>query len=89
MDFEVRKRFVLAICAWGSLLYSVESQGMTTLKMKREAARKQAKDRPKEREFLKFWKRKYSAKIKPRKVQCMRIEKILLFNILYSSSYSL
>lgn len=62
---------------------------MTTLKRKREASREQAKDRPKEREFLKFWKRKYSAKIKPRKIQYMRIEKILLFNILYSSGYPL
>lgn len=50
MDFEVRKRFVLAICAWESLLCSVEFQGITTLKMKREAAREQAKDRPKERD---------------------------------------
>ena len=58
MHFEVRKWFVLAICAWESLLYNVEFQGMTTLKMERQQENKQRKDRPKEREFLKFWKRK-------------------------------
>lgn len=31
-------------------------QGMTTLKMERQQENKQRKDRPKEREFLKFWK---------------------------------
>lgn len=72
MDFEVRKWFVLAICAWESLLYIVEFQGMTTLKMERQQENKQRKDRPKEREFRSFGK---GNKIKPRKVQYMRIEK--------------
>ena len=50
MDFEVTKWFALAICAWGSLLYIMEPQGMTILIKKGKPAREQEKDRGKERE---------------------------------------